>query len=143
MSEMMTIGQQVLAAQGFSQLLGTELTQFTPELTELRLAIRPELLQQHGRVHGGVISYLADNALTFAGGAAIGVGVVTSEFKINYVAAAQGEVLIARATALHTTKRQAVCRCEVFAVANDTESLCAVAQGTIVRLFGKLNLPDE
>lgn len=143
MTEMIELGRQVLAAQGFSVLLGTELTIFTPELTELRLPIRPELLQQHGRVHGGVISYLADNALTFAGGAALGVGVVTSEFKVNYVAAAQGEMLIARATAVHATKRQAVCRCEVFAVENGAESLCAVAQGTIARLFSKMNLSEE
>lgn len=33
-----------------------------------KFPLRDEHLQQHGFVHGGVISYLADNALTFAGG---------------------------------------------------------------------------
>jgi acyl-coenzyme A thioesterase PaaI-like protein len=34
------------------------------------------------------------------------------------------------------SKWQAVCCCEVFAVADGDEKLCAVAQGTIVRLRG-------
>ena len=61
----------VLQAQPFSVLLGTEILAFSPALTELRLALRPELKQQHGFAHGGVLSYLADNALTFAGGSAL------------------------------------------------------------------------
>jgi acyl-coenzyme A thioesterase PaaI-like protein len=36
---------------------------------------------------------------------------------------------------VHLSKSKAVCRCEVFAVADDgSEKLCALAQGTIARL---------
>ena len=98
--------------------------------------MRPELLQQEGFVHGGAVSYLADNALTYAGGTAMAVPVVTSEFKINYVRPAIGERLIARAEAVAVSKSQAVCRCEVFAVQGGQEKLCALAQGTIARLGG-------
>ena len=66
--------------------------------------------------------------------AAMQVPVVTSEFKINYVRPAVGERLIARASADAVSKTQAVCRCEVFAVKGGVEKLCALAQGTIVRL---------
>lgn len=124
--------RQVLTAQPFSALLGTELTQYGPQLIELRLAITDQVKQQHGFVHGGVVSYLADNALTYAGGAALGPAVVTSEYKINYVRPALGAALVARATVAHAGRSQAVCRCDVFAVAADgSEKLCAVAQGTI------------
>ena len=85
-------------------------------------------------MHGGVISYAADNALTYAGGSTLGPGVVTSEFKINYVRPALGEFLIARATVVHSGKSQAVCRCDVFVSSQGSESLCATAQGTIARL---------
>ena len=85
-------------------------------------------------VHGGVIGYAADNALTYAGGTALLVPVVTSEFKINHLCPAIGERLIARAQAVHTGKSQAVCRCDVFVVQNGQEKLCAVAQGTIASL---------
>jgi uncharacterized protein (TIGR00369 family) len=100
----------------------------------LRVPITEALKQQHGFVHGGVVSYIADNALTYAGGAVLGTAVVTSEYKINYVRPAIGDELIARAVAVVAGKSQAVVRCDVFIVNAGEEKLCAVAQGTIARL---------
>ena len=88
---MLEWGRKVLASQPFSVLLGAELVAFSPGIAELKVAIQPELKQQHGFVHGGVVSYAADNALTYAGGSVLGPGVVTSEFKINYARPALGE----------------------------------------------------
>lgn len=128
------MGREILAKQPFSGLLGAELTALTPGQVELQLPLRDELKQQHGFAHGGVVSYLADNALTYAGGTAMQVPVVTSEFKINYVRPALGQRLVARARAEATGKAQSVARCEVYAVVDGVEKLCALAQGTIVRL---------
>lgn len=130
----LAMGRDILAKQPFSVLLGAELAALAPGQVELQLPVKPEHLQQNGFAHGGVVSYLADNALTYAGGTAMQVPVVTSEFKINYVRPAVGERLIARAEAQAVSKTQAVCRCEVFAVKDGSEKLCALAQGTIVRL---------
>jgi uncharacterized protein (TIGR00369 family) len=131
--EMLQFGRKVLHDQAFSRLLGAELIALEPGKAELALAIRADFKQQHGFVHGGVVSYLADNALTYAGGSVLG-NVVTSEYKINYVRPAMGEKLIARATVLHSGKRQAVCECKVSAVGDQGEVLVAVAQGTITKL---------
>lgn len=128
------MGREILAQQPFSQLLGAELTRLVPGEVELRLALKPEHLQQHGFAHGGVVSYLADNALTFAGGTAMRVPVVTSEYKLNYVRPATGEQLVVRARTESVGKTQAVCRCEVYAVKGGEEKLCALGQGTIARL---------
>jgi uncharacterized protein (TIGR00369 family) len=137
MTDMLAIGQQILAAQGFSRLLGTEMTSYSAESTELRLPLRPELLQHNGFAHGGVVSYLADNALTYAGGAALGIGVLTAEYKINYVRPGVGRALVARAEVLYAGKSLATCRCDVFSVLDDgTEKLCATAQGTIAKVGG-------
>jgi uncharacterized protein (TIGR00369 family) len=132
--DMLQHGRQALESQPFSKLVGAMLTRFDTEGTELRVPIVDALKQQHGFVHGGVLSYVADNALTFAGGAALGTGVVTSEYKINYVRPAIGQEIVARAAAVHGGKSQAVCRCEVFVVSEGKETLCAIAQGTIARL---------
>lgn len=129
----MALGRQVLAAQPFSRLLGVEIGAVAPGQAELHLLLKPEHLQQHGFAHGGVVSYLADNALTFAGGTALGGDALTSEYKINYVRPAVGERLIVRAEAVAVSASQAVCRAEVFAVKDGTEKLCALAQGTIVK----------
>lgn len=131
----LAMGRQVLVAQPFSQLIGAELVALSPGKVELAVPITDAIRQQHGFVHGGVVSYAADNALTYAGGTALRVPVVTSEFKINYVRPAVGVRLLARAHAVHAGKTQAVCRCDVFAVqADGTEKLCAVAQGTIAAM---------
>lgn len=134
MDALLQLGRQVLGQQSFSTLLGTELTHLSPGDAVLELHLKDELRQQNGFAHGGVLSYLADNALTFAGGTAMQVPVVTSEFKINYVRPAIGVRLIARARAVHAGKRQAVCHCDIFALSEKGETLVAVAQGTIAAM---------
>ena len=132
--DMLDLGRKILASQPFSVLLGAELLALSPGTAEIKAPITPQLGQQHGFVHGGVVSYAADNALTFAGGSIFGPAVVTSEFKINYVRPAQGDFLVARASVIHHGSRQAVCLCDVFASTEGAEVLCATAQGTVARL---------
>lgn len=138
----LAMGREVLSQQPFSVLLGAELIALEPGRCELGLVITAQLKQQMGFAHGGVVSYLADNALTYAGGTAMRVPVVTSEYKINYVRPAIGERLVARARAVHVSQSQAVCQCEVFAVTAGQEKLCAIAQGTIAKLSKKNGTPS-
>src|ERR1043165_6721566 len=107
-------GCKALADQPFSCLLGTELLKLERGFAEMRVPIKHEFKQQYGFVHGGVLSYAADNALTYVGATVLDALVVTSEFKINYVRPALGDFIIARATLVHAGRNQAVCRCEVF-----------------------------
>ena len=132
----LAMGREVLARQPFSRHVGAELVALEPGRCELAVALTTELKQQDGFAHGGIVSYLADNALTFAGGTAMRVPVVTSEYKINYVRPAIGERLVARAHAAHVSRSQAVCQCEVYAIGAEGEKLCAIAQGTVARKDG-------
>lgn len=132
MSNLFEFGQDVLSKQPFSVLLGAELTIFEPGKAELRLRVREQMKQQHGFVHGGVVSYLADNGLTYAGGSVLG-DVVTSEYKINYMRPAVGSELRAEAVVVSSGKRQAVCQCKIFANDEGEEKLVAIAQGTIIK----------
>ena len=133
MSNLLEMGKKVLKSQPFSVLLGAELTCFEVGRAEITLAIKDDLKQQHGFVHGGVVSYLADNCLTYAGGSVFG-DCVTSEYKINYIRPTVGHTLIARSTVLSAGKRQAVCECKIFAIGEKGEVLVAVAQGTITKI---------
>ena len=126
-------GKKILESQPFSVLLGTQLDVLEFDLAVLSLKIRNELKQQHGFVHGGVISYLVDNALTYAGGSVLGDS-VTSEYKINYLRPAIGDQLVAKAKVLSSGKKQAVCLCEVIAISESGEKFVAVAQGTISKV---------
>lgn len=136
MSGLFEFGKDILKSQPFSVLLGTELESFEPGSATLTLTVREELKQQHGFVHGGVISYLADNALTYAGGSVLGDS-VTSEFKINYLRPALGNKLVAKASVLSSGRNQAVCQCTIVAVKDDEERMVAVAQGTIIKVEQK------
>jgi uncharacterized protein (TIGR00369 family) len=130
MTDMLEFGRKMLGDQPFSRLLGTELIAFEEGRAELALNLRPEHLQQHGFAHGGIVSYLADNALTFAGGSVLGDS-VTLEYKINYLRPAIGQRLVARARVTGSGKTQAVCHCDVFVLDDGSEKMCATAQGTI------------
>ncbi len=125
------VAQRVLASQPFSEYLGARLTRWDEEGVTLELDVRPELLQQHGFVHGGVLCYLADNAVTFAAGQAIGVDVLTASVNLHYLRPAKGETVIARASTQARTSSRAVAIVELFVATAGEEYLCAAGSGTV------------
>lgn len=98
---MVAIGQKVLASQPFSVLIGATLVRREAGAAEIHIPVKEELNQQYGFMHGGVVSYAADNAITFAGGSLLGQRVVTAEFKINFLKPCVGKLLAARASVIH------------------------------------------
>lgn len=128
----LAVAQKVLAAQPFSNLLGARLVAFGQGEATLELDIRDDLRQQNGFVHGGVLSYAADNALTFAAGTVVGARVLTAGFTIDYLRPADGTLLRARAEVVKAGRTRVVCRCDLLTVDDaGAEVVCAVAQGTI------------
>lgn len=124
--------EKTLEAQPFSVLLGAGLTAFGDGGATIEIEVRDQLRQQNGFVHGGVLAYLADNTITFAAGTVLGPAILTAGFTVTYVRPASGARLRAHATVVTATRAQAVCNCEIRAVADDgTERICATAQGTV------------
>lgn len=129
----LAMAQKVLDSQPFSRLLGARITAFGNGQAVLEVDVREELHQQNGYLHGGVIAYAADNAITFAAGTTLGPAVLTGGFSVQYIRPATGVTLVARASVVHSGRRQAVARCDLFTVnADGDETLCAVAQGTVL-----------
>ncbi|SDO20319.1 PaaI family thioesterase [Actinacidiphila guanduensis] len=124
-----------LDSQPFSRLLGARITAFGDGSAVLEVPVRDDLRQQNGFLHGGVLGYAADNAITFAAGSVLGPAVLTGGVSIQYLRPAAGATLSARAHTVQAGRRQAVCRCDLYAVdETGTETLCAVAQGTVLRV---------
>jgi uncharacterized protein (TIGR00369 family) len=128
-----TLAQQVRAifdAAPFVQHLGITVTHVEPGRCDAELLVRPEMRQQHGYVHAGVISTIADHT---AGGAARSVtgesDVVTIEFKINFVRPAFGPKLLARGRVLNQGKRLVVAQAEVLD--SGSEKVVAVITETL------------
>lgn len=127
------LAEKVLASQPFSVLLGTRVVAFGDGGAVLELDVRDDLRQQNGYLHGGVLAYAADNAITFAGGTALGPSVLTGGFTITYLRPAAGPILRAEARVAHASSRQATCTCELFVRDEHGDTmLCAIAQGTVI-----------
>lgn len=130
------MAQAVLAAQPFSVLVGARVTRFGNGEATLEIDARPDLEQQNGHLHGGLVAYAADNAITFAAGTALGPAVLTGGVSVEYLRPARGTTLRANARVEHSGKRRALCRCELVMVDTNPDGtekteLCAVAQGTV------------
>jgi uncharacterized protein (TIGR00369 family) len=126
------------ARQNFMALLGARLLSVTPGAVEIELAIRPELEQQHGFTHAGASWAIADSAAGFASQSLMAAtdGVLTVELKINLLAPAKGERLIARGQVERAGRRLMVGRSDVYAVTGDNENHVAMAMGTYMVMSG-------
>ena len=95
--------------------------------------------QQHGFVHGGVVGMIADSAAGYAAMTTVPASssVLTVEYKLNLVAPADGEKLVARGQVVRPGRTLIVTRAEVFAVKGGDETLCALIQQTIMVMHGK------
>ena len=131
--------RQSFSRQGFMKHLGARLTELKPGMAELRAAFREELTQQHGYFHAGVSGSLADVACGYAAYTLMpeDSSVLTVEYKINLMAPAQGEELIARARVVRSGKTLKICVADVFAQKGDRETHCATVLATIMCLAGK------
>ncbi len=131
--DIIDLAKSIFCGQPFSRHIGADLVEITQTRAVIEVELRDELRQQHGYAHGGVLSYLADNAITFAGGVALFGDALTSEFKINYLRPGTGPLLRAVAEPVSISGRQAVCQCRILSVDGEEEAPAALAQGTVVR----------
>src|SRR5579863_10440154 len=110
--------------QGLMKHLGAELAVVRPGECEIRVRYRQELSQQHGYFHAGVTASIADSASGYAAFSLMHAdhSVLTVEYKINLVAPAEGELLVARARVVRSGKTLKICAADVFAVKNEIET---------------------
>lgn len=117
----------------FAADLGIVLEDLGPGWCRTALALAPRHRQQDGFVHAGVQATLADHTAGGAAGTLVRAGemVLTAEFKINFLRAAQGERLVCRAAVLKPGKTLIVAESEVYAVRDDAETLVSKAMVTL------------
>jgi uncharacterized protein (TIGR00369 family) len=108
--------------------------------TEIHLPHWQGVEQQHGFVHGGVVGMIADSAAGYAAMTMVPASdsVLTVEFKLNLMAPADGEKLVARGQVVRPGRTLIVTKAEVFAVKDGKEVLCALMQQTIMVMKGKV-----
>ena len=127
------------AKQHAMELIRATLPVVEPGYTEIHLPHWEGVEQQHGFVHGGVVGMIADSAAGYAAMTLVSASasVLTVEYKMNLVAPADGEKLIARGKVVRPGRTLVVTQAEVFAVKDGKETLCALMQQTIMVMHGK------
>ncbi len=127
------------AQQGLMQTIGARLTKILAGEIELALDYAAHITQQHGFIHGAVVAALGDTACGYAALTLMPENseVVSVEYKINFLAPAQGEKLIARGRAVKNGRTLTVCHGDVFAISENEEKLVATILATMMRVSEK------
>ncbi len=127
------------AKQNAMSLIQASMPVIEHGMTEIHLPHWTGVEQQHGFVHGGVVGMIADSAAGYAAMTMVLAtdSVLTVEYKMNLVAPADGEKLIARGKVVRPGRTLIVTQDEVFAVNGEKETLCALMQQTIMVMHGK------
>ncbi|HUL94418.1 MAG TPA: PaaI family thioesterase [Usitatibacter sp.] len=131
--------RESFARQGAMAYLGAVLEKVEPGRVEISLAFRPELSQQHGFFHAGIISTIADSAGGYAGFTLFPkeAGVLTVEFKLNLMAAAEGERALAVGEVIRSGRTLTVCRLDAYVEKGGRRVHCATGLQTLMALVGR------
>ena len=127
--------RESFARQGLMATLGARLTTVRPGFCEIRLPFREALSQQHGFFHAGATGAIADSAGGYAAYSLMKAedAVLSVDYRLNLLAPARGEELVARGRVLRPGRTLTVCRSDVFAVRDGEETLCATMLQTCIR----------
>ncbi|MDP2822753.1 MAG: PaaI family thioesterase [Sulfuritalea sp.] len=127
------------ARQKVMKLIGAEMGVLSPGHCEIRLPFRDDLTQQNGYFHAGITSTIVDSAGGYAGYTLMPAGsdVLTVEFKLNLLAPADGEFLVAEGHVLKSGRNLIIARGEVYAIKNGRATHCATMQQTLMTMHGK------
>ena len=131
--------QDSFAKQHAMALIHASIPVIEPGRTEIHLPHWQGVEQQHGFVHGGVVGMIADSAAGYAAMTLVpaNASVLTVEYKMNLLAPADGEKLIARGKVVRPGRTLIITQAEVFAIKEGKETLCALMQQTIMVMHGK------
>ena len=124
--------------QAAMRLIGARFGALEPGRCTLELPVRADICQQHGFVHGGIVAALGDSAGGYAAFSLMpaDASVLTVEFKINLLAPARGERLVATGTVLKPGRTLSVVRVEIVAHEHGRATLAAAMQMTTMAMLG-------
>jgi len=132
------------AKQGMMKTLGATLGKISSGAVEIELKPSPAIAQQHGFVHAAALTAIADNACGYSALSLMpeGTGVLTTEFKLNLVAPAAGNLIVARGRVVKAGRTLSLTQAEVFAISDGQEKLVALMTATMMTVRGRDGISD-
>ena len=137
--------RQSFARQEYMAAIGAELVHVAAGEVDIALPFSARLTQQDGYLHAGVVAGAADSACGYAALTTMDAGaeVLTVEFKINLLAPAAGERLVARGRVLRTGRTLTVCRGDAVTISGCQEKHVATLTATLIAIVqSRSNIPS-
>lgn len=125
--------EKVTSLPGFTSAAGIWVVSAERGTVHMALGRRPDLLQFNGYFHGGVIAGLADHAAGGAVTTALPSGriAITVALNLSFLKPADGDLIIARAKAMHVGSTLCTATVEVATQPGSEERTCALATVTL------------
>ena len=123
------------ARQGAMATIGAELTEVAAGRVSIVLPIEPRLSQQGGFLHAGIVVAALDSACGYAALTLMAddAEVLTAELKVNLLAPAGGDSLVAVGEVVRAGRTLTVCRGEAHAEQGPAQVHVATMLATMVR----------
>lgn len=119
--------------------LGARLARVAPGEVEIELPYRADLTQQHGFLHAGVVTAVLDSCCGYAAFSLMppGAGVLSVEFKVNFLAPARGDRLIARGHVVRAGRTISVCQADGVMRSGSDEVPVATMLATMMTVINR------
>jgi uncharacterized protein (TIGR00369 family) len=133
------ISIDTFAQQRAMKTPGISIVRLEPGEVDLAMDYSPDLTQQHGFVHAGIITAGLDTACGIAAFTLMPAGsaILTVEFKTNLLAPARGERFAFRATVVKPGRTLTICEGRAYAGHDGKETLIATMSGTLMALLAR------
>jgi uncharacterized protein (TIGR00369 family) len=130
--------------QRFMKTLGATVEHVSPGEVVITFTHRDGLTQQHGFLHAGVMTSVADSACGYAALSLMepGVGVLSVEFKVNMLAPAVGERFMATGRVVRSGRTLTVCAGEVSTERDGQTVAVLLMQATMMSVRGRKGVAD-
>ncbi len=130
------------ARQGLMTTMGATIHPVAPGFVEVAVTPNPAISQQHGFVHGGAVSAIADTAAGYATMSLLPLdtSVLTTEFKINLIAPATGDRIVARGEVVKAGRTLTIAQTKVVAITGGTEKLVALLVATMMAIRNRADV---
>jgi uncharacterized protein (TIGR00369 family) len=130
------------ARQELMRTLGASLLLVEPGVVEIELPYQAGLTQQHGFLHAGAVAAVLDSACGYAALTLMpaDAAVLSIEFKVNLLAPARGERLLARGAVRRSGRTITVCDADAFMSEDGRDKLVATMLATMMCVRGREDL---
>ena len=124
------------------QSLGAVISRVKPGEVEIEMPYRADFTQHHGFVHGGIVTAIVDSACGYAALSlsAPETAVLTVEYKVNFLAPAKGDRLLARGEVVRPGSTVTVCKGDVVAYDGGDEKVVASMLTTMMLMPNRSDL---